>query len=273
MKKKIVTAGGTILVLIMILVSVKYFRDSSFFEMEKREAAYLEKEEVSGNLPIQDEEPDEEIRYFAKRLEEDLLLELGEKGEEIQRLQERNPIEIDPWKVTTVGKEIREDNISYRVNDWKVMKEKPPYSYPDGFDSEVMKEYYRKYGQFEWDEHENLIKGGVYVTVSVTIKNLENTEISRIIWPTLILHKFGKDKGIDELSEAVYLGEENPREYGHDYGRETLPAKGAKTLTLIFLVEDSVLSKVEKEPIFYLEINPNGTGVVDSSHRWIVLNV
>ena len=246
MKKKLITFAGIVVVIILIVICVKYFRGGTLSaqNVASGDEAFLETDEADKKAPAQSGAPDEASQKLAEALK-------GETGED-----------YDVKNIVSVGKPIREGKFSYKVTSWNVTKEYPGYALPEG--NTPLSEY----PGAEVDENGNITNDFSYVVVNVEVENLKDEDITTLVWGFFRLGIIG---GGDYTGESTYLGEEHPRAAGKDYLKETIPAKGKVDIALIFVVKDEVL----KSQQYYLKINSSGSSNVNPDYdvrRFITLN-
>lgn len=94
--------------------------------------------------------------------------------------------------------------------------------------------------------------------------------VTEHLWGYLTLRTF--EMG-DFISEVEYLGEETPRENGHDYFIKSFAAGEKKSYPVVFFMEDEILNNQE----IFLEIDTSGGSAQPSDlefvvKRFIILN-
>lgn len=240
MKEKFVQCLSIVIVLLLIFVSVKYFRNGN-------PISKTEEEEINREEMVQMGEPDDDSKKLAKILKK-------ESGKE-----------IDPKYIVSVGKTIQNGELSFMVDSWEVTKDNPGYPLPKEMTSLE-----------EWpgvilDQNGHITNDFSFVVVHATVNNLTDSEYTDIIWNGFYL-KFQGVSSNDFSGEWRYLGEKTPRKYDRAYSKETISGKGKVSIPLIYVVKDSLL---ENEAA-YLEINCKGSKIIDDEGnvltRWIVLN-
>lgn len=248
MKKKIVSVIGVIVVILIVIFSVTYLRGgntgvlSSQEKKEQEQKMSKEREEMASTLGQQGE-ADETSKAFAAKL------------------KEKTRQDIDPRNIVSTGKPLISGKFSYTVNFWKVSKEYPGYEPPEGVDLKA-------WPGAEVDQNGNIMNDFSYVTVDISVENLKDEETSEYVWGNIRLQIF--DAG-EYSGEHTYLGRNEEREYGHDYGKEDFSANGTKNAVMIFVVKDKYLTDQE----MYLKIDPSGSATVDPDYdvrRFIILN-
>lgn len=247
MKRKFISLAGIVVVIVLIVICVKYFRGGNPFA--KNGTEYTGDAAITGeeakNTPAQEGEPDEP----SKKLAEQLKSETG--------------VDYDPKNIVSTGKTIVEGKYSYMVDSWEVKKEYPGYALPEGRSS------LEEYPGAKLDVNGNITNNYSYVVVNVVFQNLKSKPITELIWGYFKLGIIGS--GEEYTGEVTYLGEDVPRKYGHSYCEETVPSKGKKDMALIFVVKDELIEGKQ----LYLKINSSGVATVNSDYdvrRYIVLN-
>ena len=231
-KKIIASIIGILLVIILVLVSFKYFRGTSVSiaplaskEDSKETDSTISEESL--NVPAQEAEITEEN----ERLAADLKTVTG--------------MDYNPMNITTVGNPIRSGDFSYKVNSWSMSKEYPGYPQPEG-DTPLEE---RPGAQL--DENGNIINDCSYVVVNIEVKNMTSKDITSLIWGTLYLNSVGNGAG-KYTGEAAYLGDDRP--LSKDYYLEIIPANSTKEMTFVYVEKDEYL----KDNQLYIEVNPSG---------------
>lgn len=258
MKKSIVFIASILCVGFLIIISIKYFRgENSFTSANNNEQNVQEVEKTYNHEALKDEE----IKEFAKQLNADMeeFYRL-EKDQDIRRKREENKVIIEAENVVKIGQDIESGILSYRVDGWEITKNNQGYALP-----EEKRESWENHYEIELDEDGAIVNDSSYVIVDVTVENLLENEITEYVWAHFNLEQLGH-RG--ELYKGyVYLGEEPQRKYGKNYNLETIPARGEKSIAVIFIVKDEWIESGQ----FYIEINPTGTMPINSSYRWILL--
>lgn len=258
MKQKIVSVLGIAVVVVLIFVSVKYFRSGSPIISMNNKEDEISRMEETGELSIQDGEPNEVSKKMAKAITD----YTKKKWAETQKIFLSEEDMIEPQQIVSTGKEIRKGNFSYKVTSWEITKENPEYPRDENM---LGIEYYG----LELDEKGNLINGFSYVVVNIEIENLTDEAITEYLWGYLDLKILGADfEATTADCSVLYLGENPPREFTKSYNLETVPANETIKMPLIFIVEDEVLKG--KQP--YLEINTQGVAGFLKNLRFIILN-
>lgn len=247
MKKKIMSIVIGVIVILLVVISVLFFRTGNPFSglmSKNNDSAYMP--HANENVPAQQGKPDEASKKLVKILKEST-------GED-----------IDPKNVVSTGKKVMEGNFSYKVDSWSVQKEYPGYQLPEGIES------LDKFPGAKVDAQGNIVNGFSYVVVNTEVGNLEDKEVTDLVWGNIKLEIPGV--GSDQYTGSLnYLGENAPRQYNGNYLKELFKAKETKKMPLIFVVKDQLI----KGKQLYLEINSSGSPTVDPDYdvrRYIVLN-
>lgn len=242
LKKKMVSVLILIVAIILILFSVRYLRSGVEIGINNKDAqARKEEMQKMATTPGQSK-ADEKSIEFAKIL------------------KKKTGQDIDPRNIVSTGKPLVFGEFLYEVSTWNVSKEYPGYEPPKGRDIS-------KASGAMLDEKGNIINDFTYVTVNISAKNLRAEEVSDLVWGNMRLRIFDAR---DYMGEMTYLGEQFPREYGHQYNRENFQGNETKRIALIFVVKDELLTN----QTMYLEFKQNVV-VEDSNYdvrRFIILN-
>lgn len=238
MKKAVIS--GMIVVLVIAGIGMSYMLFCGRIRTEKEQKSIKEYEEKMENLmkPGQEGEADSVSEAFSKTL------------------QEKAGLTVDPKNIASVGKPITSGNYSFTVDSWRVSKENPGYTLPEGMN---LNGYLPQV-----DTKGNITNEYSYVILNTTVENLAEEPVMELLWGYLRLGAF--DMG-DFASEVAYLGEETPRESGHDYFKESFEAGEKKSYPVIFFMPDDILNSQE----IYLEINTSATYVQPSDPQYAVM--
>ena len=252
MKKAVISGIMVVLVILGIGISYMQFQGKA---LQRKSPSKEEQKSMEENdkrmenlmLPGQEGEIDEKSEAFAKEL------------------QEKAGLTVDPKNIESVGSPITSGTYSFTVDSWRASKESPGYALPEGMD-------FNAYGDFpQVDANGNITNEFTNVIANITVENLSDEPITGDgLWGYLTLQAF--DMG-EFISEVQYLGEETPRENGHNYFKESFAAGEMKSYPVVFFMPDDILNSQE----IYLEIDTSGANPQPSDpeyavKRFIILN-
>lgn len=224
--KKVTVLTATILILIAGFgISYILWRNGMLTKAQRESRKEYERKMENLMKPGQEGEADETSTAFSKTL------------------KEKAGLTVEPKNIVSVGSPITSGKYSFTVNSWSVSKKSPGYKLPKGLDM-------NEWGQ-QLDKEGNITNEYSYVVLNMVVENMTDQPVTEHLWGYMRLQAF--DMG-EYISEVRYLGEEIPREYGHDSYVESFEAGETKTYPVVFLMPDEIVNDQE----LYLEINTSG---------------